>query len=186
MFNQSVLTETELIMLAQDGNKDAFGELYEQHLTAIQKFIRSRVNESNEADDLAQTVFIKAFHALERYRPSSVPFRAWLYRIATNEALNALKKMRKNDTTALVGDEIDLSERLTSDTWFDGDAAEAKLLAAVNTLPDKQRAVFNLRYHEDLSYADISVITGTSVGALKASYHHAVKKIESYLTEQVS
>ena len=147
--------------------------------------VRRMVNSHEEADDVLQNAFIKVFKGFKTFRGGSSLY-TWLYRIATNEALNALKKLKRNRSTGLDDGEFDMAERLTSDPWFDGDEALVKLLRAVNSLPDKQKAVFNLRYHEDLSYAEISKVTGTSVGALKASYHHAVKKIESFLTEQVS
>ena len=147
--------------------------------------VRRMVTSHEETDDVLQNTFVKAFKGLSTFRGGSTLY-TWLYRIATNEALNALKKMKRIKTYDGGEGDLEIMDTLASDAWFDGDAAQAKLLAAVGTLPDKQKAVFNLKYHEDMSYAQISDITGTSVGALKASYHHAVKKIESYLTQRVS
>ena len=105
----------------------------------------------------------------------------WLYRIATNEAITFLNKRKRKATSSIDDEEMDIANRLTADTYFDGDAAEIRLHQALGTLPEKQRLVFNMRYFDEMSYNDISEVLDTSVGALKASYHHAVKKIEVYL-----
>ncbi len=165
--------------------EQGFKALMDKYQERLYWHVRRMVTSHEETDDVLQNTFVKAFKGLPTFRGGSSLY-TWLYRIATNEALNALKKMRRMQTYNGGEGDLEVMDTIAADTWFDGDEAEAKLIAAVGSLPDKQKAVFNLRYHEEMSYAEISEITGTSVGALKASYHHAVKKIESYLTQRVS
>ena len=106
----------------------------------------------------------------------------WLYKIASNESITVLKKKRKLRTDSLEDEDgLNIGSKLRSDVYFDGDYAQQTLQNAIANLPDKQRLVFNMRYYDELPYSDISTVLGTSVGALKASYHHAVKKIEQYV-----
>ena len=107
----------------------------------------------------------------------------WMYRIATNEAITFLQKKSRMAATSIDNEEIDLAARLRADAHFDGEEAEVQLQRALHELPEKQRLVFNLRYFDEMNYQDMSEVLGTSVGALKASYHHAVKKIERYVRE---
>jgi RNA polymerase sigma-70 factor (ECF subfamily) len=107
----------------------------------------------------------------------------WLYRIATNEAITFLNRKKRHATTSIDDEENAMARQLQADDYFDGDQAQALLLTALSGLPEKQRIVFNLRYYDEMSYKEMSEILGTSVGALKASYHHAVKKIENHLRE---
>jgi len=136
----------------------------------------------DDTDDVIQNTFIKAFQGLERFREDSSLF-TWLYRIATNESLTFLKK-RRNRFALPIGDYQEYLERnLQSDEYTDGDEIQMKLQKAIIRLPEKQRLVFNMKYFEEMKYDDISKILNTSVGALKASYHHAIKKIEKYLSD---
>ena len=134
------------------------------------------------AEDLAQEVFIKAARGLPDFR-GEASARTWLYRIATNEALTFLKQKKKRTFAPWVDVEQKMSDNLEADPWFNGDEIQLKLQQAILKLPEKQRIVFNMKYYDEVKYEDMSEILGTSVGALKASYHHAVKKIESMLGE---
>ena len=142
--------------------------------------IRKMVYEHEDANDVIQNTFVKVFKSIKRFEGKSKLY-TWLYRIATNESITYLNKKKRKSTTSIDDEEHNLAGRLKADTYFDGDEIQLKLQKAINTLPEKQKKVFNLRYFEELSYQDISEILDTSVGALKASYHHAAKKVEQYL-----
>lgn len=139
--------------------------------------IRKMVIIHEDADDVTQNTFIKAFRNIHRFQSNSTLF-TWLYRIATNESLNFLEKKKRRFFLPIEDHHEAMENYLSSSHLINGEQIEIKLQKALLKLPDKQRLVFNLRYFEDLPYEEISKITGTSVGALKASYHHAVKKIE--------
>ncbi|MBS0011482.1 MAG: RNA polymerase sigma factor [Bacteroidales bacterium] len=155
--------------------------LFEKYRKKIYFHIRRIVILHHDADDALQNTFIKVWQNLDKFRKESSLY-TWLYRIATNEALAVIKK-RKRETGLRLED---LSEFFSvseeGDKWFDGDEAEKKLRNAILRLPEKQKLVFNLKYYDDMPYEDMSKVLKTSVGALKASYHHAVKKIEEYLS----
>lgn len=142
--------------------------------------IRRMVFSHADTDDVLQNVFIKVWKSLGNFQEQSQLF-TWLYRIAVNESLTFLSQKKKQAADSLENNEVEISERLTADTYFDRDAIEKKLQAAIAMLPDKQKQVFLLRYYDELRYEEMSEMLGTSVGALKASYHHAVKKIEERL-----
>jgi RNA polymerase sigma-70 factor (ECF subfamily) len=134
----------------------------------------------DDADDVTQDIFIKIWRNLEKFREESQLY-TWLYRIATNECITFLNKKKQKQNVSLDDDNSSyLSETLADTTYFNGDKAQMKLQQALLTLPEKQRLVFNMKYFEDLKYDEISEILGTSVGALKASYHLAVKKVENF------
>lgn len=133
----------------------------------------------DDADDIMQNVFIKVWKNVEGFREDSTLY-TWLFRIATNESLSFLQKQRKQSVFSMNEISDHLVESLESDKYFDGDDLQKKLQMAVIQLPEKQRLVFNMKYFEEMKYEEISVILQTSVGALKASFHHAVKKIEEY------
>ena len=157
-----------------------FKALVDQYSEALYWHVRAMVNSHEDTDDILQDVFVKVWKALPSFRGES-SVSTWLWKIATNEALSFLRRRRVR--AALRFDSIDAeAERvIDSDPWFDGDKAQRLLAKAVAKLPDKQRAVFCMRYFEELPYEEISSITGTSVGALKASYHQAYGKIEQFL-----
>ena len=157
-----------------------FNSLVEQYSEQLYWHIRGIVGSHEDADDLLQETFVKVWRALSDFRGESA-VSTWLWRIATNEALGFLRK--KKVRAALQFQSLDaLAERtIDNDPWFNGDEAERKLAKAIAKLPDKQKAVFCMRYYEDLPYEEIAEITGTSVGALKASYHIAQKKIREEL-----
>lgn len=159
-----------------------FRELVEKYSEQLYWHIRGFVDSHEDADDLVQETFLKVWKALPGFRGDSGYF-TWIWRIATNEALGYLR--RRKVRAALQFESIDArAERvIDSDPWFDGDAAERELSKAIASLPDKQRTVFLMRYYEDLPYEEIAAITGTSVGALKANYFHAVQKIRERIKD---
>jgi RNA polymerase sigma factor (sigma-70 family) len=149
----------------------------------IYYYIRRMVLSHEDADDLTQQVFIKAWRSIDSFRGDS-KLSTWLYRIAHNESISFLrssKHLLNIDSTDIRGS---LGSALQSDVLFSGDEIQARLQEAIAMLPEKQKAVFIMRYYDELNYEEMAKITGTSVGALKASYHHAVHKIEAYLTEK--
>ncbi|MDR0798726.1 MAG: sigma-70 family RNA polymerase sigma factor [Dysgonamonadaceae bacterium] len=144
--------------------------------------IRKMVLSHDDANDLLQNTFIKAWTNVDLFR-GEAKLSTWLYKIAINESITFLNRQRSRHNLSLDDGAVFLSEKLETDEYFDGDAAQLKLQKAILTLPDKQRAVFNWRYYDEMSYEDMAEISGTSVGALKASYHHATKKIEEFLKQ---
>ena len=135
----------------------------------------------DDADDLLQNTFLKAWSNIDYFR-GEAKLSTWLYKIAINECITFLNRQRSLNQVSMDDADLFLLDRLESDSYFDGDAVQFKLQKAILTLPEKQRLVFNMKYFDDMKYEEMSEILGTSVGALKASYHHAVKKIEDYLT----
>jgi RNA polymerase sigma factor (sigma-70 family) len=162
---------------------ETFNILVKKYQQRIYWHVRKMVIDHDDADDLTQEIFIKIWNNLAEFRGDSQLY-TWLYRIASNECLNFLNK-KKNKYFIGIDDpsvSADLTEKLASSELISGDEIQMKLQKAILKLPDKQRLVFNMRYYDDLSYDEIASITGTSVGALKASYHLAVKKVEESLT----
>ena len=143
--------------------------------------VRKMVIDHDDADDLTQEVFIKIHRYIDTFREDSQLF-TWIYRIATNECLTFLEKKKRRFFLPIGDVESELTTKIDSAPNISGDEIQKKLQKALLKLPDKQRIVFNMKYFEDLSYEQMAEITSTSVGALKASYHHAVKKIEEFLT----
>lgn len=160
----------------------AFNLIVRKYQERVYWHVRKIVINHDDANDVVQNTFLKAWSGLESFREESQLF-TWLYRIATNEALTFLKKKRTRLFMPLVDVENQLENSLESDPFFNGDELQRKLQKAVLRLPEKQRLVFNMKYFENMKYEEISAVLGTSVGALKASYHHAVKKIEKFLEE---
>ncbi len=175
--------ETLLIQqLQSETDKNAaFKTLISLYKERLYWHIRNIVKSHDDADDILQNTFIKVFKSINKFKGDSKLY-SWLYRIATNEALTHLNRnaKRKNITNEEVQD-LALNN-LQSDVYFEGDAIQLKLQQAIATLPEKQRLVFNMKYFQDLKYSELSEILETSEGALKASYHIAIKKIEAYLT----
>lgn len=170
-------------LFRQNQHKDAaFNLLVDEYQERLYWHIRRIVIDHQDADDVLQNTLVKVWKNLEQFRAESGLF-TWLFRIATNESLSLIKDRKKHLHSS--GDqelENRLSENLETDPWFDGDEIQLKLQKAILSLPEKQRLVFNLKYYEEMKYEDMSETLATSVGALKASYHHAVKKIEKYMT----
>lgn len=176
------LSDHELLTLFRQGDQRhyAFNLIVRKHQRRLYAFVRRMLTDHAEAEDVLQNTFIKAWNGLDNFRADAQLF-SWLYRIAHNECLNHLRKARRG--IFVNNDEVieRLSTSLDNSEHFSGEAIQRRLQMAVMKLPDKQRAVFTMRYFEELKYEEISGITGTSVGALKSSYHIAVKKIEGWL-----
>ena len=168
--------------LKQSDSKDeAFTRLVQEYKERLYWHIRKIVLDHDDANDVVQNTFIKVHLNIENFNENSTLF-TWMYRIATNEALNFIKSKAKK--IGLKNEEwIDaIADNLEADPFFDGDEAALVLQKEISKLPEKQRIVFNMRYFDGMNYNSISEILDTSVGALKASYHHAVKKIKTKLT----
>ncbi len=179
--------EAKLVAALQDPKsaRAAFDRLMRTYGEQIYWQIRKIVVNHDDANDLLQNTFLKVWNNLHNFR-GDAKLSTWLYKIAVNESINFLNKERKNQSTALAdteGDDTFLIRNLTADDYFDGDELQLQLQEAIAKLPEKQRLVFNMRYFDDMKYEQISEILGTSVGALKANYHHAVKKIADLLTK---
>ena len=175
-------SEEQLILNLQDkATRDsAFRELVGLYKERLYWHIRNMVKDHDDTDDVLQNTFIKIFKNIEGFKGDSKLF-SWMYRIATNEAINHLnQKARKLNINSEELQE-QLVNNLQSDVYFEGDEIQLKLQQAIASLPDKQQLVFNMKYFQELKYKEISDILGTSEGALKASYHIAVKKVEDFL-----
>lgn len=159
--------------------REAFSEVIRLYSQPLYWQIRRMVQTHEDADDLLQNTFMKAWQNIENFR-GDARLATWLYKIAINEAITFLGKERKRLGLSLDDHEAALAATIEADPGVDGDTLARDLRKAVATLPEKQRLVFNMKYYDDMKYEDMSTILGTSVGALKASYHLAVKKIEQY------
>jgi RNA polymerase sigma-70 factor (ECF subfamily) len=166
----------------QDFREFAFKKIIEKYQERLYWHIRKIVITHEDSDDILQNTFIKVWKGLDQFREDSKLY-TWLYRIATNESLTFLKQKRKRQYVPFLDVETHLINKMESDEYFNGDQIQKKLQKAILKLPEKQRLVFNMKYFEEMKYEDMSEILDTSVGALKASFHHAVKKIEKYLKE---
>lgn len=158
----------------------AFSQLVRLTQERLYWHIRKMVLVHDDANDVLQNVYIKAWKAIDNFRGDSKLF-TWLYRIASNETYTFLAQQRMRNSLSSIDYEDLLISRMQSDAHYDGDEMQQKFQQALLTLPEKQRMVFNMKYYDELKYEEISEITGTSVGALKASYHHATKKIEAFI-----
>lgn len=178
-------TDVELLtMLADPKRKSlAFSSIVRTYQERIYWHIRKMVLVHDDANDVMQNTFLKAWNGIDSFRGDSL-ISTWLYRIATNESLTFLTNKRLKNLQSMDDEESLMFQNLQADSYFDGNEAEQKLQEAILTLPEKQRLVFNMKYFEDITYEEMESILGTSVGALKASFHHAVKKIERFLIEE--
>ena len=171
------MTDIEITALIRDGQvEEAFNEIVRSYSERLYWHVRGFVCSHEDTDDLLQEIFIKVWSSIREFRGESRIY-TWIYRIATNEALNHLQKMKVRSALRFEKISEELTGRIDSDPYFIGDEVERQLSKAVQHLPEKQKTVFMMRYFEDISYEDISEILGTSVGALKASYHFAKEKI---------
>ena len=177
-------SDEEILTLLRnpDTLRDGFAKLVEQYSEQLYWQIRKMVLSHDDANDILQEVFIKVWANLENFRGDS-KLSTWLYRIAINESITFINKMRTQNNVSIDEDDSFLINQLEGDKYFDGDEAQKLLQKAILLLPEKQRLVFQMKYFDEMKYEDMSEILGTSVGALKASYHHAVKKIEKFLSE---
>ena len=180
----SEYSDNELLTLFKDIEKRnyAFNLIVRKYQEKLYWHIRKIVIKHEDANDILQNTFIKVWKGLDKFREDSKLY-TWLYRIATNESLTYLKQQKTKYLLPIVDYENHLKDTLESDVYFNGDEIQFKLQKAILDLPEKQRIVFNMKYFEEMKYDDMSEILNTSVGALKASYHHAVKKIEKKIKE---
>ncbi len=170
-----------LLQFKETATKErAYTTIIKKYQEKLYWHIRRMVVEHEDANDVLQNMFIKVWRGLENFREDSQLY-TWLYRIATNESLTFLDSQKKKSTLSLSDDESGLSNKVKADSHFDANKLEWKLQLAIQQLPDKQRAVFNLRYYDEMPYEEMSKVLETSEGALKASYHHAAKKIEDFI-----
>jgi RNA polymerase sigma-70 factor, ECF subfamily len=172
------------LLLKKETQDKGFRLLLEQYQERLYWVVRRLVGSHDDANDVMQNCLIKVYRNIHSFEGKSQLY-TWLYRIASNEALTFLQRQKRTRTRSANDEGHPLAAaRLVADPYFDGDKAQALLYGAMETLPDKQKLVFNLRYFEEMSYEDMSKALNTSVGALKASFHHAVKKIEHILQQQ--
>lgn len=178
-----MIDEARIIaQLKDDSQKEkAFNTLVQEYQEVLYWQIRRLVISHDDADDILQNTFLKAWLALDDFRGES-KISSWLFRIAINESLGFLEKKKRTTDISSDADGY-LSNQLLSDPYFDGDETQALLQQAIDLLPNKQKAVFNMKYFQEMKYEDMSQILGTSIGALKASYHHAVKKITDFFQQ---
>jgi RNA polymerase sigma-70 factor (ECF subfamily) len=175
-------SDTELLVQFRDPStkERAFTSIIKKYQEKLYWHVRRMVIEHEDANDVLQNVFVRVWNGLENFREDSQLY-TWLYRIATNECLTFIEQQKKRSSVALDELESGLSNKIKADSHFDANRLEWKLQLAIQQLPEKQRIVFNLRYYDEMPYEEMSKVLDTSEGALKASYHHAVKKIEDYI-----
>lgn len=176
------VSDTEILSKFQDERtrNEAFNLLLKKYQQKIYWHVRRMVIDHDDADDLVQDIFVKIWKNLPGFR-SDAQLYTWMYRIATNECITFLNKKKQKNNIPLDDVSYELADTLADSTYLSGDKIQLKLQNALLTLPDKQRLVFNMKYYDDMKYEEMSEVLGTSVGALKASFHLAVKKIEAYL-----
>ncbi|MGZ3777177.1 MAG: RNA polymerase sigma factor [Mucilaginibacter sp.] len=174
--------DSEILKKFQDEKtrNEAFNLLLKKYQQKIYWHIRRMVIDHDDADDIVQDTFVKIWKNLPNFR-NDAQLYTWMYRIATNECITFLNKKKQKNNIPLDDVAYELADTLADSTYFNGDQAQLKLQQAILTLPEKQRLVFNMKYYDDMKYEEMSGVLGTSVGALKASFHLAVKKIEAYL-----
>lgn len=170
-----------LVQFRETGTKErAFTAIIKKYQEKLYWHIRRMVVQHEDANDVLQNMFIKVWKGLDNFREDSQLY-TWLYRVATNECLTYLEQLKKRTAVSLNDVESGLSNKIKADKHFDANRLEWKLQLAIQQLPEKQRVVFSLRYYDEMPYEEMSRVLETSEGALKASYHHAVKKIEDYM-----
>jgi len=179
-----VKEEEQLVLELQSVStrEHAFRELMMLYKERLYWHIRKIVISHDDSDDVLQNTFIKVFKNIDKFKGDSKLY-SWMYRIATNEAITHLNRNAKHNNRSSDETQTKAVNNLTSDVYFEGDEIQLKLQKAIATLPQKQQLVFNMRYFDDIKYKEMADILETSEGALKASYHLAVKKIETYLTQ---
>lgn len=177
-------SEKELLSMLNNPQtqRQAFGIIVQKYSEQLYWQVRRIVMNHDDADDVMQNAMLKAWNSIDSFRSDS-KLSTWLYRIVINESLDFIRRQKKQAAVSTDNDMTGIANTLMADRYFDGDEAQAKLQAAIALLPEVQRTVFNLRYYEEMKYSEISQILNTSEGALKASYHIAVKKISEYFKQ---
>ena len=178
-FNEEDILE---LLRNPDKQRQAFAYVVEEYSQRLYWQIRKMVYSHEDANDILQDVFVKAWLNIEKFR-GDAKLSTWLYKIAVNESITFINRSKAKLNLSIDDEDSFLIDKLEGDEYFDGDNAQLLLQKAVVTLPEKQRLVFQMKYFNELKYNEISEILGTSVGALKASYHHAVKKVEKFIKE---
>ena len=178
-FNEEKILE---LLRDPDTQRQGFDHLVKEYSQRIYWQIRKMVYSHEDANDILQDVFIKAWLNIEKFR-GDAKLSTWLYKIAINESITFINRSKAKLNLSIDDADSFLIDKLEGDDFFDGDEAQLLLQKAVVTLPEKQRLVFQLKYFNEMKYDEMSDVLGTSVGALKASYHHAVKKVERFLKE---
>ena len=178
----TTLSDAELLVEFRNPvtKEKAFTTIVKKYQEKLYWHVRRMVVEHEDANDVLQNVFIRVWNGLENFREDSQLY-TWLYRIATNECLTYLEQQKKRSSVSFSDVETGLSNKIKADKYFDPNKLEWKLQLAIQQLPEKQRVVFGLRYYDEMPYEEMSRVLETSEGALKASYHHAVKKVEDYI-----
>ena len=179
-------SEEEIVQQLHNPNtqRSAFSKVVGDYGEKLYWHIRKMVLNHEDANDLLQNTFLKAWTNIDSFRGES-KLSTWLYKIAFNECITFLNRQRSQNNVSIDDDDVFLLEKIKGDPYFDGDSLQLKLQEAILTLPEKQRAVFMMKYFDEMKYEDMSEVFGTTVGALKASYHHAVKKVEEFLTKDI-
>jgi RNA polymerase sigma factor (sigma-70 family) len=172
--------DSDIIELLKSDTGKGFRLIVERYSTKLYWHIRRLVLLHEDADDALQNTFVNAWRNIGAFRNESSVY-TWLYSIATNEAFALINRRKRNSAISIDDLGSHFAGSSEGNSWFDGDEAQILLQNAIISLPEKQRVVFNLRYYEEMPYEEMSNVLNTSVGALKASYHHAVKKVEDYL-----
>ena len=184
MSQTAIVIEDHMILASFREEKTrelAFTQLVRKYQERLYWHVRRMVVAHDDANDIIQNVFIKVWKSLEHFREEANLY-TWLYRIATNETLSWMEQQKKRTSISLSDDDDgSIANRLEAEKGFDANKLEWRLQQAIQSLPDKQKAVFNLRYYDEMPYEEMATVLDTSVGALKASYHHAVKKVEAFL-----
>ena len=180
----NITDEQELVERLRDPEqcRRAFSDVIKRYSEPLYWQIRRMVQSHDDTNDLLQNTFMKAWTSLDNFR-GDAKLSTWLYKIAINESLTFLERERKRLNVSIDDEASLLINAIEADEWIDGDELKLKLRKAIAALPEKQRLVFNMKYYDEMKYEEMSKILGTSVGALKASYHLAVKKIEQYFTD---
>lgn len=181
---ETKITDEELLALLRDPDthREGFAHVVKVYSERLYWQIRKMVYSHEDANDILQDVFIKAWQNIDKFR-GDAKLSTWLYKIAINESITFINRSKAKLNLSIDDSDSFLINQLEGDQYFDGDEAQLLLEKAVVSLPEKQRLVFQMKYFQEMKYDDISDILGTSVGALKASYHHAVKKVEKFLKE---
>jgi RNA polymerase sigma-70 factor (ECF subfamily) len=178
--------EEDLVKRLRDPKtqRNTFSEIVAAYSEKLYWLIRKMVLRHEDTNDILQNTFLKAWSNLDSFR-GDAKLSTWMYKIAVNECITFLNKQRAINNVPLDDTDVYLLQTLKADDYFDGDEMDRKLQEAILSLPEKQRLVFTMKYNDDIKYEEMSKILGTSVGALKASYHHAVKKVEAFLTKDI-
>ncbi len=180
----SALEEQLLVQRLRDPatTRAAFADVIKRYSEPLYRTIRRMVVTHDDANDLLQNTFMKAWQSITDFK-GTARLSTWLHKIAINESLTFLEREKRRRGVSLDDDDAALAQALAADEWFDGDDLQLKLRQAIASLPEKQRLVFNMRYYDEMKYEDMSQILGTSVGALKASYHLAEKKVKKFFAD---